>query len=135
VTENGHAPEIIDLGEILDETRPARTVRLPHSIDRGSVTAYELSLIGRALDITPAELDAAVRGGGWEAVDLQIAFVWVILRRREPDLTLEEVQTFGLDMSPDPTLPVKTGTLRRRGSAGSSISVAPPASHPVKSEG
>ena len=127
MTGNGHV-EVTHLGEIIDATRP-RVVMLPKAIDRGSVTMYELSLVGRALGLSPQELDAVVKAQGWEAIELQQALVWVILRRREPDLTWEEARTFALDLEPDPTTPATAGS-RRRGTASSSISAAQPAFPP-----
>ena len=131
MTENGHDPAVTHLGEILDATRP-RVVKLPKAIDRGSVTMYELSLVGRALGITPQELDAAVKAQGWEAIELQQALVWVILRRREPDLTWEEARTFALDLEPDPTKPATAGSATP-GTASSSTSAVRRGSRPVRS--
>ena len=130
MTGNGHV-EVTHLGEILDATRP-RVVRLPSAIDRGSVTMYELALVGRALGITPQELDAAVKAQGWEAIELQQALVWVILRRREPDLTWEEARTFALDIEPEPTTPATAGS-STPGTASSSTSAARRGSRPVRS--
>jgi len=131
VSGNGHAPAVTHLGEIIDATRP-RVVMLPKAIDRGSVTMYELSLVGRALGLSPQELDAVVKAQGWEAIELQQALVWVILRRREPELTWEEARTFALDLEPDPTTPATAG-FSTPGTASSSTSAARRGSRPARS--
>jgi len=131
MTGNGHDPAVTHLGEILDATRP-RVVKLPKAIDRGSVTMFELAVVGRALGITPQELDAAVKAQGWEAIELQQALVWVILRRREPDLAWEEARTFALDIEPDPTTPATAGS-STPGTASSSTSAARRGSRPARS--
>jgi hypothetical protein len=131
MTENGHGPAVTHLGEILDATRP-RVVRLPSMIDRGSVTMYELSQVGRALGLSPQDIDAAVKEQGWDAIELQQALVWVILKRREPDLTWEEARTFALDLEPDPRTPALAGS-STPGTASPSTSVGPLASRRRKS--
>ena len=128
MTTNGHDPAVTHLGEILDATRP-RVVRLPSMIDRGSVTMYELAMVGRALGLSPQGIDAAVREQGWDAIELQQALVWVILKRREPDLTWEEARTFALDLEtpPDPSTPALAGS-STNGTASPSTSSGPLAS-------
>jgi hypothetical protein len=134
LSTNGHDPAVTHLGEIIDATRP-RVVKLPSAIDRGSVTMYELSMVGRALGLTPQGIDAAVREQGWDAIELQQALVWVILKRREPDLTWEEARTFALDLEtpPDPQTPALAGS-STLGTDSSSTSVGPLASRRRKSE-
>jgi hypothetical protein len=130
---NGHTPELVDLGAILEATRPARVLRLPRDAMReDALTAYELVAVGRALGIGPAELTAAVREHGWATVELGQAFAWVILRRVEPALTWEEARTYALDVTPDPTRAASAATA---GMSGSSISTDRPGSRRRKRGG
>lgn len=114
--DNGHEPEVTDLGAILERTRPTRVLRIPAAaIKEDSLTYLELAAIGRALDMTPDELLELVKTrNGWTAVELAQAFAWVILRRVEPALTWQEAQLYGLDIVPDPT-PAAAAKPRRRG--------------------
>jgi hypothetical protein len=124
---NGHDPAVTHLGDVIDATTP-RVVKLPSAIDRGAVTMYELAQVGRALGITPQELDATVKAQGWDAIELQQALVWIILRRREPELTWDEAKRFALDLEPDPSPPALAGSSSTPGTDSSSISAAPLAS-------
>ena len=104
---NGHEPVVTDLGAILEATRPTRVLRIPlAALREDSLTPFELVAVGRALQLTPAELTREVANrGGWTAVELAQAFAWAIVRRVEPALTWEEAQHFALDIvgvAPDP---------------------------------
>ena len=113
MNENGHAPAVTDLGEILDRTRTGRVLRLPMAaIRRDSFSAWELAAVGRAIGLTPGEVTEEFERreqGGWAAVELAQALAWVVLRRVEPDLRWEDARLFELDIvdsPPDPTPPV-----------------------------
>ena len=131
MSENGHGPVVTDLAELLERTKPARTVMIPRErLNPRSVTLTELAMAGRALGMTPEQI-GAIDTGSWAAFDLQQALVWVILRREEPELTWAEAQRFALEFAPaDPTPPVKTGSSRKRGTPGASTSTASPGSRP-----
>lgn len=126
MTGNGHDPEPVDLAAILATTAPARVLSIPvDAIREDSLTPYELVAVGRALQMTPAELTAEVRSGGWGRIELAQAFAWAILRRVEPALTWAEAQTYRLVIAESTGPPVRAAgprRSRRRGTGGPSTS-------------
>ena len=85
-----------------------------------SATLLELAEVGRALELTPAELAAKTKQGRdtWATVELGQAFAWVIARRERPALTWEEARTFALDVVGSPPDPPKRAAVRASRRAG-----------------
>ena len=130
MTENGHEA-VTDLGEIIERTRPTRTISIPlSSIRADTLTPYELVSVGRVLDKTPQELiDEFGERGGWTSIELAQALAWVIMRRVEPDLSWQEAQRFAIKWSdpPDPT-PAAGQKSRRPGTTSKSAGSGSPGS-------
>ena len=120
---NGHG--VTDLGEILEQTRPARTLRIPiDALTGNELTPYELVAVGRAVGMSPSELGAlsSSPGGEWASIELMQAIAWVIVRRVEPDLSWEEAQRFRVEpigKPPNPTPHAVAKSRRRRGVSSS----------------
>lgn len=110
MTGNGTEPAVTDLGAIIASTH-RRTLRLPlDAINRDTLSPFELAAVGRAIGLTPQELQAEFERretGGWAAVELAQGIAWAIARRVEPSLTWEEAQRFALDITGEPPDPTK----------------------------
>lgn len=138
---NGHAPDVLDLGDVLERTRP-RVLRLPAgALRQDSLTVYELVSIGRVLELEPGPLVAMLQAtlakrGGWESIELMQAIAWTIARRVEPALTWEQAQTFALELPElppeDPTAAAGPKRSRRPGTSGASKSTERPGSRPTR---
>jgi hypothetical protein len=101
---NGSA-EIVDLAAVMAATRPARVVRVNAADLRPeSLTAAEISEAGRLLGQKPSQLMRTLaERDSWEAIDFGYIVVWLVMRRREPDLTYETVRAWAIEIAPDPT--------------------------------
>jgi hypothetical protein len=139
VSSNGHEPDVLDLGAVLSSSR-RRTLRLPvDAITRDTLSPYELAAVGRAIGLTPQELQEEFERreqGGWAAVELAQGIAWAIARRIEPDLSWEDARRFALDITgspPDPTRHTGAIKSRRRGMTSASVGSESPGSGPPSS--
>lgn len=123
MTDNGHAPDVTDLADIIARTKPVRVIRYrARDIDKSNVSLYQLKLVGRTLGLEPQEMVDAGAGATWAGIDIRQCLVWTILLREEPDLSWKEAEQFRYEEVPDPT-PAATST--PHGTAGSSTQPSP----------
>lgn len=109
--------ERIDLGDLMREHPPARTVVLDFdALMESGITFGEWEAILSGAGVSLLDLERKVKAGGAEALGLAKRIAWAIARRAEPDLTLESVDAWGVEWrdgnapAPDPTPAAPSGT-------------------------
>lgn len=120
-------PEPLDLAGILEDGGPQRVARLEIGrMDLKRLGVGEMLELSRACELGPGELGAAMRGDDRTLkARVAVGLAWIIARRREPALTLADVQTWRLELvgtEPDPTPPLETPSSSGSEPTGSSES-------------
>jgi hypothetical protein len=144
---NGPAPqapepelEPLDLAAILEEGPPRRTAILDmQRLDLNALGVGEILELSRAAGVDPEELGGVMRKGNAAAKGrLAIALAWVIARRREPGLELEDVERWAIEVRgappAGPTRPLENGS-SSSGQSGSSTSPSSRASRRARRNG
>ena len=132
---NGGGPTI-ELADILEESGPREYVHLAlDRLDIGKLGVGDLLDVSEACGISPDDLGRALRNGtAITKAQVVVALAWVIRRRRQPELTLNDAKTWHITASvgrPDPTPPAP----RPSASGGGSGSRARQGSRPGRSRG
>lgn len=98
----------LDLNEILDSSpEPRRATLNASSLALGRFGIGELLELTRVAGVAPDKLGEALRkGDGATKGRVIVGLAWLIARRREPELTYEDVATWAIEVrsdKPDPT--------------------------------
>jgi hypothetical protein len=109
----GVAPEPLDLAGILEKAPARRAAVLDIGrLDFGKLGLGEIVDLSTAAGIDPGTLGQELRSKDTaRKIRVAVALAWILARRSEPDLTIEDVRTWSLEV---------------RGSAAKNPTVRPP---------